>query len=462
MINRFFNVTVPIHKCNLECSYCFVTQTIGFKKEKEEFPRKTDEVIRALSKERTGGISLINFCGLGETLFQKEIIEISKGLLQNGQYISIVTNNTLTNRIEMLCDFSEDIKKNLFIKCSFQYEQLVKKNLLDIFFQNIELLRNNNISYTIEMVANDSIISQIENIKEIFNKKKEALPHILEARDTSNENIKRLTNLEVKKHQEIWKTFNSPLFKAQQSVWEEKRKEFCYAGEYSADIDLASGNMYQCNKGKMIQNIYKNIDKPLQFCAIGTNCNMPHCFISYVWQGLCGNINKIDYPTYYEMRDRERPDKTHWVNNSIKLIFDNKISQNMQSYSEQKEKIVNSIMKIYYDNNIMDNDLAVIEHRLNEICEDNLVSSFAIYGKGRIGMIFKKILEKNYTFKCYIDRNEDLNEKTYSYETYKNKGIKSDIIFITPFVDSVEIKKYLKNNERKTCLVNIWNVIDVL
>ena len=53
---------------------------------------------KALSKERLGGICLINFCGGGETLLPPEIVKYIRVLLEEGHYIMIVTNATVSKR----------------------------------------------------------------------------------------------------------------------------------------------------------------------------------------------------------------------------------------------------------------------------------------------------------------------------------------------------------------------------
>lgn len=468
-IKRFLNCSVPVSTCNLRCRYCFVTQSKEFEKKVDQFPVSPIDIAKALTKKRLGGACLINLCGLGETLLPKEIIEIVRLLLKEGHFVSIVTNTTLTNRIQMLCQLEENLRKKLFMKCSFQYEELVRLGMIDKYFENISMLRENGISYTIEIVANDEIIDKIQDIRVLFEKKQEAFPHILESRNNVSNDIHRLTELPIEKHQQIWSQFNSSLFESQQQLWGERRKEFCYAGEFSADVDLRTGNMTQCNRAKRIQNIYKNIDEPLQFCAIGNNCPTPHCFISYVWQGLCGNIEEINYPNYAQVRNRVRTDGMSWLNEVIEKAFSKKISEIQPKYSGVKKAIVNGFMKAYYSGaeSVEVDDLQIIKEWTRTYCKNNNIKTIAIYGMAGIGEVFYKILlDTEIEVVRVIDNRESVVEK-YAEAITANQlwngellDKKVDAMIITPISDN----RYVEREVKKTYpnISKIMNIVDII
>ena len=51
---------------------------------------------KALSQTRLGGVCYFLLVGIGETLIDYEVIEITKILLGEGHFVDIVTNGTLT------------------------------------------------------------------------------------------------------------------------------------------------------------------------------------------------------------------------------------------------------------------------------------------------------------------------------------------------------------------------------
>lgn len=61
-IKRFFDCQVPVNRCNFECDYCTVGQWRKVNgegpKEYTEFKYPIEHMIKALSKERLGGLVL--------------------------------------------------------------------------------------------------------------------------------------------------------------------------------------------------------------------------------------------------------------------------------------------------------------------------------------------------------------------------------------------------------------------
>ena len=104
-IKRFIEVHIPVTTCNLRCHYCYITQERLFSKELPRFEHSPNEIAEALSPQRMGGICMLNLCGGGETLLPPEVPSIVKACLETGNYVTIVTNGTLTNRFEEISTF---------------------------------------------------------------------------------------------------------------------------------------------------------------------------------------------------------------------------------------------------------------------------------------------------------------------------------------------------------------------
>ena len=101
-IKRFIDCYVPVTTCTLRCHYCYITHHRLFDNKLPTFKYTPEQVRKALSKERLGGICLINFCGGGETLLPPEIVKYIRVLLEEGHYIMIVTNATVSKRFDLV------------------------------------------------------------------------------------------------------------------------------------------------------------------------------------------------------------------------------------------------------------------------------------------------------------------------------------------------------------------------
>lgn len=461
-IKRFLNCDIPVNTCNLRCEYCFVTETKVFSEKLLSFPYDADFIAKAMSVKRLGGICLINLCGAGETLLPPEIIILIRRLLEDGHYVSVVTNGTLTKRIKEICEFPKELLERLFFKFSFHYKELVRLNLLDRYFENITIAKDAGASFTVEIVANDKAVEYIEDIKKICYEKLGTLCHVLESRINNSPDLKRLTNTDISEHQRTWSEFNSPLFEFQQKTWGIKRKEFCYAGELTLGVDIVSGNMYQCINGKLLQNLYENLEDPLHFCAIGENCNLPHCFISYVWLVLGGNIEEINTPTYESLRNRISNDGSQWLQPKMKEFFEGKASDIFLKYSEDKKIFINELMKYIFNENTEVLDLS-LKPLLSEIIQKSFkekgYKNIGIYGFGKIGKWLLEIIKNlDINIKYIVDKKYKIIESNIKCIAPEENLKDIDAIIITPFNEFEKIKKSLSHNSN----ISLVSIIDLI
>ena len=91
-IKRFINVVIPITICNFRCHYCYLAQTNSFDKNIPKLQYDLEIIQKALNKDRLGGTSMMNLCAVGETLLAPYLFDLTNALLNNGHYITIVTN----------------------------------------------------------------------------------------------------------------------------------------------------------------------------------------------------------------------------------------------------------------------------------------------------------------------------------------------------------------------------------
>ena len=71
-------------------------------------------------------------------MLPKEVVPFIKGLLSYGHWVEVVTNLTLTDRINELLDVKDkSILKHLLVKGSLHWKELKNKNLVDVYFENM-------------------------------------------------------------------------------------------------------------------------------------------------------------------------------------------------------------------------------------------------------------------------------------------------------------------------------------
>jgi hypothetical protein len=310
---------------------------LEFDNELPKFKYSPDHIAKSLSKARLGGICGINICGAGETLLPPEIIPITNGLLKEGHYVNLITNGTISKRFEQLCEFPEDLLSRLFIKFSFQFLELKRLNLFETFVKNVHKIRNAKISFTIEVTPNDELIPYIEEIKQFSIENFGALPHITVARNNKKKSLPILTNLSKEEYKKIWGQFDSIMFDYKMKCFNVKRKEFCYAGAWSAFLLMGTGELKQCYFGKTINpNIYENINKKIDFSnPIGYYCPESHCFNSHAWLAF-GDIPEHPAPTYAQIRNRICKDGTEWLQPKIKSFFSSKLCESNEKIAHSK------------------------------------------------------------------------------------------------------------------------------
>ena len=340
-IKRFIDCYIPTETCNFRCHYCYITQNRKFNNKVAKFNYTPEYIAKALSKERLGGVCLINFCAGGETLIAEEVIDIIKALLVEGHYVMVVTNGSLTKRFEKLAKFPKELLSHLFFKFSFHYQELLRLKLLDTYFNNVKMMQKAGASFTIEITPNDELEKYIDEIKKVMMEKIGALPHLTIGRKDSDD-IPPLTEHKFEDYLKIWKTFESELMDFKKEIFGKRRKEFCYAGEWSFYLNLVTGDISQCYCGIKIDNVYKNIDRPIKFLPIGCNCKQPHCYNGHAFLTL-GNIPNLITPTYDKLRNRIQTNGEEWLKPEMKAIMSSKLVESNEEYSDTDKLRINKI-----------------------------------------------------------------------------------------------------------------------
>lgn len=332
-IKRYIELYVPVTTCTLHCHYCYIFHQGLFRNKLPEFRYGPDVLRKAFSRERLGGVCLINMCGGGETLLPPQITSYIRVLLENGHFVSVVTNATVTARVNEISQFPPQLLERLYFKFSYHYLELKKMELFDLFFSNIRRLRDAGCSFTLEVTPNDESIPYIEDMKRLAIQELGATCHVTIARnDVAPQRDKPiLTNLPHAEFYRIWDSFDSDMIRFKRTIFGERRKEFCYAGIWSFVVDLGTGLMTQCYGTRRKWQIFDDPEKPLPELPVGYGCPMPHCYNGHAFLTL-GVIPDINTITYAQIRNRRCVDGTEWLKPKVKAFFSGKLKDANQQY----------------------------------------------------------------------------------------------------------------------------------
>lgn len=328
-IHRFIDFELSeTSSCNFHCDYCIVWRKQDFRKKIETSKYLPSYIRKAFSIERLGGPCLINICARGETLLSRDIVKLVYELLEEGHYLMIVTNCTITKRINEILNFSDNLLSHLFFKISFHFNELIKHNLMDEFWDNVQKIKASPCSYTLEITPSDELAHKIPEIIEIFNDRENgAMPHISIARDSTKKGLDLLSQYSLEEYKSIWGQFHSKMFELKYEWFGKKIEDFCCAGNWSWNVNAFSGNIRACNRKDFVCNVLENVDIAWPCEMIGRNCILPYCFNNHAFLAL-GCVPGIDCYNYLDMRDREDSKKEHWVKPPMSNVFKQKLYDN--------------------------------------------------------------------------------------------------------------------------------------
>lgn len=335
-IHKFIDIDLRgTTTCNFHCAYCYVWRKTEFQNGIKTSDHSPKEIRKALSLKRLGGTCFINLCARGETMLSKDIIELVYELLEEGHLVSVVTNGTITSNIEKILDFPDELQSRMFFKISFHFDELVKRNLMEHFWENVNKIKNSRCSYTLEITPYDGIVEKIDEIKEIFNKKADGgMPHISFARDSRKNGLDLLSDYSIEEYKKIWGQFESPMFELKSEWYGKKINHYCHAGNWSYLINIDTGDVRPCYRQDVIANIFENADENLPIATIGCDCNMPYCFNNHAFLAW-GCVPEIECDSYFAMRDRKTKTGECWVKPPISYMMQGKLYDNNYKHSEQ-------------------------------------------------------------------------------------------------------------------------------
>lgn len=355
-LKGFIEVLIPITLCNLKCHYCYVIQRDNRTNDPGTVGHTPEEIRSALSKERLGGQFYISLCGAGETMLVKNLAEIVKNLLEEGHYVNVTTNGTITKAFdEFFRIIPEELLPHLNFSFSFHYLELLRLKQMDKFWDNISKVRTNGCSFVLQINLCDEYMPYWDEIKKLSIEKIGAPPQVAATRKEHNleNDVELYTSLSREDYEKKGDEFQSPLFKFTMKNFMVKRKEFCYAGKWSFVLNLQTGIMRPCYCSLSHINIYKQLGGVKNvFQPVGRHCQSPFCMNSSHFIALGSVPECSDAPTYAELRNRITPNG-EWYSSEFKQFVSQKLYENNPSeYSSfgvilqaTKDKLMRTAMK---------------------------------------------------------------------------------------------------------------------
>lgn len=329
-IHRFIDLNMHgTTMCNFHCEYCYVWRREEFKTGNKLSEHSVQEIREGLSLERTGGVCFINMCARGETMLSQDIVDLVRQLLEEGHYVSVVTNGTVTNKINEILNFPEPLQERMFFKLSFHYNELKRLNLFTVFWKNVNNIRASKCSYTLEVTPGDGTIEYIEEMKKMFQENANGLmPHISFTRDSTKVGFDLLSEHSIDEYRQIWGQFDSKMFDLKSRWYGVNMTQYrCYAGNWSYLVNLLTGDIKLCYRKDVVGNIFDKSMKTFPVLPIEHECNMSYCFNNHAFMAW-GCVPEVSCYNYLDMRNRQNKDGEVWVKESMASAMAQKLNEN--------------------------------------------------------------------------------------------------------------------------------------
>lgn len=330
-IRRFFECLLPVTACNLKCTYCYVIQRDNRKMKIPDFKYSPKRIGEGLSKERLGGVCYFSICGAGETILPEEAVEITREILKQGHYVNLTTNGTIKKRFDELMELPEEDRKRLHFSFSLHYLELKQRGKIEDFFENVKKVQKCGCSFFVQLNLCDEYEPFLDEISEICVREIGAPPQIVATRKENDlrANIEIFTSHSLAEYKEIGEKFKSPCFDFTMKNFGLKQEGFCYSGDWGGQLNLATGVFTRCYGSRIKQDIFKNIEKPIDFCAIGKHCHSLFCMNSSHFLSLGTIPDRYEDVTYAGLRNRE---EASWYSEEMKNVLNSKLAESNPEY----------------------------------------------------------------------------------------------------------------------------------
>lgn len=328
-IKRFFECLVPVSVCNIECPYCYIIQENRRAMKMEDFLYSVDTMLCSLTNKRLGGTCFFSLCGVGETMAQKDIIPLVKGLLDEGHLVNITTNGTLSNKYDELIVACGQNIRHLHMSFSLHYLELLNRGWIDIFFENVNKMRSAGASILVQFNLCDDYVPHLDEIKRLCLENVGALPQVALTRNEKSKPMSIMTAGTPEEYFRTGESFQSPLFDFTFKNFMVKRTEYCYAGEWSGVLDMKTGILKKCYMEPGGFNIFEDPAQAIPFTPVGCDCHNIYCVNSSHFMSL-GIIPELETPTYAQLRNRA---EAQWYTAEMEEFLNSKLSESNKQHS---------------------------------------------------------------------------------------------------------------------------------
>lgn len=328
-IKCFFECLVPVTACNLKCDYCYVIQEQRNTGKINPFKYTPKQIGEIFSYKNVGGTAFFSLCGAGETLFHPDIPYLVECLINAGHYINITSNGTYTKGIEQLLKSIPGGKDDrVLISFSLHYLELLRKNMLQTFVDNVHKVQSHGCSILIQINLYDGYLPYLEEIKNFCIQQFGALPQVAATRDEGGKQIKLHTNLSAEEYKRIGDEFNSPLFRMTMDNFNNYHNEYCHAGLWSYVLDLGKGTMKSCYCNGPKFDMLSFVEKRKHICPVGYKCGNTYCINSSHFLSLGVIPNIYQNITYASLRNRITINGDEWFQPAMKHLLSQKLQDN--------------------------------------------------------------------------------------------------------------------------------------
>lgn len=349
-VKRFINMTIHTQGCNLNCDYCYL-RYYKYKNEKEiralRYPLET--VLKACSVQRLGVCHII-IIGDGETLLPVDITDIVCGLIENGHYVTIITNGTITERIKEIVEKLKDknMVSHLEFSLSLHYLELKRLGLLSVFAENVRYLKENHVSVRLNFILGPSVLGMADEVKAYCRERLGMKTSVGIARKDVNGSNELLADCPEEEYFKIGDSFESYLFEQQKQRYKQRcyineEKKFCYAGKWSFCLDLTIGLYSQCaGIDRLEYNFFERLEEPLVLEPVGKTCKMPYCAC-----GFADSHNLIPEGCHYGWQNNPMNEELWCITEEMCHAKYADLSLTNEEYTDEEKEHCNLVNKEY-------------------------------------------------------------------------------------------------------------------
>ena len=183
-------------------------------------------------------------------------------------------------------------------------------------------MRDAGASILLQLNLCDEYVPYIEEIQRLSMEKVGAYPQVALTRDEQRKPFGIFTKGTREEYLANGEKFHSPLFEFTTKNFCVKRKEFCFAGDWSGTLNLQTGVLTKCYADYDGVNIFEDVDAPIPFEAVGKHCGSPYCVNSSHFMSL-GVIPSLKTPTYAQLRNRP---EAKWYTPEMEAFLSGKLA----------------------------------------------------------------------------------------------------------------------------------------